>query len=264
MRAFIKQYVVVDPAFVDDFFGLCDMHTTPNDFTVDLQVAAKWLRTTKGNLKRTLQRTYAHGVDYVIQKPFAGKGVGSGKAKTEVILITADCFKALCMMSRTSKAKEVRAYYISAEKSLIRFREAIVLQMGERIRELENNQRSAQSTPRRRGVIYVLRASKTLTNMYKIGRTVWAHHRMRSHSCALADDLEIVVEYETDCVEAVEACMKRMLRPLQYRKRKEVYQVDLQVIKRVLSSCNSACNAVFRAGGASKQDGMYYAAVIPQ
>lgn len=100
--------------------------------------------------------------------------------------------------------------------------------------------------------------------MYKIGRTVSAHHRMGSHNRALADDLEVVVEYETDCVEAVEACMKRMLRPLQYRKRKEVYQVDLQVLKRVLSSCDSACNAVFRAQGSGKHDGGYYAVVLPQ
>lgn len=265
VRAFIKQYVAVDPAFVDDFFGLCDMHTTPNDFTVDLEVAAKWLRTTKGNLKRTLTRTYVRGVDYTLTRPYSGrKGVGSGVAKKETVLLTPDCFKAVCMMSRTAKAKEVRSYYIAAEKSLVRYREAIVLRMGERIKQLENNQKGALSRPQRRGIIYVIRASEKVPSLYKIGRTVSAHHRMRSHNRALADDLQVVVEYETDCVEAVEACMKRMLRPLQYRKRKEVYEIDLQALKRVLSSCNSACNAVYRARGDRRlTGGAYYAVVLP-
>jgi hypothetical protein len=268
VREFIKKYVVVDPAFVDDLFGLSDLHSTPNDFTVDLNAAAKWLRTRKDFLKRTLVRTYTKGVDYSVEKPFSGKGVGTGVANREVVRLTPDCFKAMCMMSHAAKAKEVRAYYISAEKALLRYKDAIVESMDARIKELERNQKSAEKT-RRRGVIYVIRASKTMTSLYKIGRTVSEHHRMRSHNRALADDLEVVVVYETHCVEAVEACMKRMLRPLQYRKRKEVYEVDLAVLKKVLTSCNSACTAVHRAKGtktattASKHDGGYYAVVLP-
>lgn len=259
VRGFIKKYVAVDPLFVDDFFGLCDAHTAPNAFTVDLAIAAKYLHTTKSNLKLTLVRTYVNGIDYKISKPFKGRGLG----KKEVILLTPDCFKAMCMMSRTAKAKEVRTYYIAAEKALIRYREAITQRLEERVQQLENNQKGSESRPRRRGIIYVISASSTLNNMYKIGRTVWAHHRIRSHNRALADDLRVVVEYETDCVEAVEACLKRMLRPLQYRRRKEVYQVDLVVLKHVMNSCDSACNAVYRARGANKHNGGYYAVVIP-
>ncbi|PNH01992.1 hypothetical protein TSOC_012073 [Tetrabaena socialis] len=262
IRTYIKKYVAIDGNFVDDFFGQYDLHTNPNGFVVDLAIAAKWLRTTKGNLKKTLIKTYAHGIDYEITKPFSGRGTG----KQEHVLLTPDCFKALCMMSRTEKAKDVRNYYIAAEKSLIMYRNNVMQQLTTRVAQLENNQRGHASRPRRQGVIYVVRASSTLTDMYKIGRTVWAHHRLRSHNRALADDLETVYTYETDCVEDVEVCMKRMLRKLQYRRRKEVYQIDIASLKKVISGCNSACiNAVYRArSGATKQDGGYYAVVLPR
>jgi hypothetical protein len=55
-------------------------------------VAGSWLRTQKANLTRTLTRTYTQGTDYTIAK-------GYKDAKREQILMTADCFKALCMLS---------------------------------------------------------------------------------------------------------------------------------------------------------------------
>ena len=83
-----------------------------------------------------------------------------------------------------------RRLYISAEKSLIRYRDAITERMGERIKELERNQKSAESRLRCRGVIYVIRASKTSTSLYKIGRTVSAHHRLRSHNRAAVQEAQ--------------------------------------------------------------------------
>jgi RNA binding exosome subunit len=47
-----------------------------------------------------------------------------------------------------------------------------------------------------------------------------------------------VLVYETDDYDAVEGCLKSILKSKQYRKRKEIYQVDIDVLKEVLKGCD--------------------------
>lgn len=56
IRNFIKKHVRVDSKFVDDFFSHYNLYTDTGSFTVSLQKTAKWLKTTKGNLKRHLSK----------------------------------------------------------------------------------------------------------------------------------------------------------------------------------------------------------------
>ena len=62
-----------------------------NDFTVDLDKMAKWLKCTKGHLKETLKNSYIKDLDYTIKKS-TKKTVG---APREIILLTPDAFKLL-------------------------------------------------------------------------------------------------------------------------------------------------------------------------
>ncbi len=103
----------------------------PGDFVIDLDKVAKWLKTIKGNLKQTLLKSYTQGVDYEVTKPFVG-AAGRGKAKTERIMMTTDAFKSLCMQSRTPKAAEVRAYFLTCERTLFRYRDEITAQSARR------------------------------------------------------------------------------------------------------------------------------------
>ena len=43
--------------------------------------------------------------------------------------------------------------------------------------------------------------------------------------------------YRTDKLKATEGCIKSWLKDFQYRKYKEVYEVDLDSIKKVISQC---------------------------
>ena len=261
-REFLKRYSTVSNAFIDDFFAVYNETSAPGDFVVELSAVAKWLRTTKGNLKQTLSRSYTKDLDYTISKPPKGT-LGRGKAKTERIMMTADCFKALCMMSRTPKAAEVRAYFITVEGTLFKYRAEITAAMQSRIGVLERNQRAARAKPERGGVIYVIRASESMSSVVKIGKTVDLAGRLRSHGSAHADALDVLYVYQTKCTDKVEACMKLMLRENQYRKYKEVYQVDLDSLKKVISACDDACMApTYRKRGPSQQTGGYFAVVL--
>lgn len=136
--------------------------------------------------------------------------------------------------------------------------------MSRRIGVLERNQAPATKSKPGQGVIYVIKASDTMDNLVKIGRTKDLAARLRSHSSADADALDVIYVYKTNCVKDVEACIKRFIRPTQYRKYKEVYNIDLDVLKKVIQACGSAClETIFHRRGRSSQKGGYYAVVHP-
>ena len=89
------------------FFNLYNFQTSQNNFVINLNIIIKWLKTTKGRIKETLTRSYIENIDYKISKDKS-----TGGRPSENILITPDCFKRLCMSSKTAKAEEVRTYFI--------------------------------------------------------------------------------------------------------------------------------------------------------
>ena len=44
--------------------------------------------------------------------------------------------------------------------------------------------------------------------------------------------------YEADDVKQLEVCVKNYMKQSQYRKYKEIYQVDLNIIKKVIKDCD--------------------------
>jgi hypothetical protein len=73
------------------------------------------------------------------------------------------------------------------------------------------------------------------------------------------DDVEVVHVFETEMIDAVEKCTKAMLVQKQYRKIKEVYQVDIDIIKNTIKDCaNLALKSHYRMNKPSKMKGGYY------
>ena len=53
------------------------------------------------------------------------KSESAGNPREE-ILLTSDCCKRLCMMSKTKKAEEVRTYFIEIEKLMNKYKNYII------------------------------------------------------------------------------------------------------------------------------------------
>ena len=241
MIAFLKRYSAVENSFVDDFFALVDPDA-PDTHSVDLEKVSKWLGTPKFTLMRTLKHSYVKDVDYTVSVP-DNKPLGRGYATLRIVMLTPDCFKTLCMQSHTKQAERVRAYFIAVERTLFQYRTEIVRGMRERIQQLELNQKPVDASLKITGVIYVILAAMTET-LYKIGRTGDLVKRLRSHGSAMANALHVMFEYKTDDLVAVEGCVKQVLKQYQYRKYKEVYEADLDVIKKAIASCGATVRAV--------------------
>jgi phage anti-repressor protein len=242
---------VISSRFIDDFFGLYDRNTEPNDFVVNLEILAKWLKSRKSTIKDTLTASYIKNADYKIKK-----GESTGGRPKEIIMLTPECFKRLTMLSKTKKAEEVRTYFIQLEKHIDKYKNYIIEGLSQKVSTLKNNQRTKVNP--KGGVIYVLKSNKTIDEIYRIGRTKKFKERKNVHYSSHPDDLEIALIYETDNIEQVENCLKGVLKDKQYRKRKEFYEVNIDIIKDVIEGCDKLILKVKNKLKKFKQDGGYY------
>lgn len=84
----------------------------------------------------------------------------------------------------------------------------------------------------------MLRSNKTVDDTLRIGRSKRFLKRLLSHNSIEEDDIEKVLLFETENIVQVENCLKNVLKTKQYRKRKEIYQVDIDTVKYVLETCD--------------------------
>ena len=157
---FLKKYTPIDDSFIDDFFSLYTIGSNPSSFVVNLDMVAKWLEARKANLFRIVKRSYVLDIDYNVSKngiKGAKGSVGRGKNTIRIVMLTPDCFKALCMQSQTKKSVFVRSYFIAVEKALFVYRDEIVESLHKRIHVLERNQRPTPELKNLGGIIYTPR-----------------------------------------------------------------------------------------------------------
>lgn len=229
---YLKKYSIISSKFINDFFGLHEFKIDFDEIYIDFDLVAKWLNSRRDNLKRTLVNTYVKKVDYT-----EVKGKSTGGRPFEIIKLSFDCFRRLCMLSKTAKAEEVRTYFIEIEKHLHKYKDHVIEALNKKIGALENNQK-VQQTPQK-GVIYILQTDLDIEGIYKIGKSKKFKERLKTHNSSHVDNVKVKLVFETENIDAVEACLKGLLKSYQYKKRKEFYQVDLDLLKELMQGCEN-------------------------
>jgi phage anti-repressor protein len=234
---FVKKYTSVPEGFIDELFDMYDVTTSQTDFAIRMSLVAKWLSSSKRVLTRTLRSSYTENVDYKKIRPTDKYYKTSAKVNNFVeYFLTPDCFKRLCMMSRSKNAEMVRTYFLAVEKAFYQYRNETEEGMRQTIERLERNQKGIVNNDSP-GVVYLKRASHHDRNLMKIGRTKSAKDRVRTYNTGEADDVEILYQYKTDYVKSVEKCVKAWLEDKRYRRYKEVYDVTPDVAKKFIENC---------------------------
>lgn len=233
---FLKKYSTIPNQFLDDFFKLFNYESIDNtEKIVNGNDVIKWLDIHKHNLKKTLKKSYIKDVDYNISK--ITKLKGKGGQTNEIIMLTIDCFKMLCQSTQSKKGKEVRRYFIDVEKLLNKYKSYIIEGLEDKVKSLQKD-RKPKINPQK-GVIYVFRTPDTPeNNLYKIGKTIDLKKRLQSHSSGLSEDIDVLFIQEVNDVNKIEKCAKEAMKKFQYRKYKEVYQVNIDVIKFIIKNCD--------------------------
>jgi len=234
---FLKKYSKVPNQFIDDFFNLMDYKNIEStEKIVDLDKVIKWLAITKGMAKKTLVKSYRKNIDYVIKKVLPKKGSGGHNA--EKILLTIRCFKKFCQLTRSKHGNEVRDYFIDVEETLNQYKDYIINGMQDKIIKIEKDQKP--KTNPEKGVIYIFQTPNSEDNsLYKIGRTTDLKKRLQSHQSPMAHDIDVLFYYESDNIVSIERCIKALMKEYQYRKYKEVYKINIDIIKSLIIECDS-------------------------
>lgn len=227
---FLKRYSNASNDFIDDFFGMYNEKDKYN-FCINIDSITKWLGHRKDNIKALLKESYIKNIDYKIIKKSTAKKVGK---PSETILITPKCFKIMTMKGKSKRSDMVREFYYELEILITRYKNYIIEGLNQKIKALENNQRPRVNPEK--GVIYILQVADGL-DYYKLGRTKNLKQRLRAYNSDKKDDIIPIFIYETNDIDTVEGCVKLLAKKYQYRRSKEVYQADIDLLKDLIVKC---------------------------
>ena len=229
---FLKKYSTIPNQFIDDFFKIIKNYNDfDNLFYINLDVVTRWVNQKKSNIKRTLLKNFSKNVDYTLEKI----EVGRGKPK-ENILLKSSTFKKLCMMLNNKKAKEVREYFLKVEETLDKYKNYIINSLKTQVKKMDTSLKSRKKPSK--GVIYGFEINDNNRKFIKIGKSKDFLQRMKQHNSSHADKIDVEFLFETDNFDEVEGCIKGIMKKYQYRKGKEVYEVEMDKLKELTDGCD--------------------------
>lgn len=238
----VKRFTTVPDKFIDELFTFYTLSTKQTDPVILLDNVAKWLECSKHEMYRTLQRTYVKDVDYVSEAgPNPTKQKGKYGSNNYIrIMVTPDCFKRLCMLSRAKKAEMVRTYFIDVETQFLKYKDQLMEGLKADISRLQNdmNPKRREVPHSENGYIYVISASKDVNELFKVGRAADLKKRLFSYQTGNAHTVDLVYVLAVHDMKSAEKCIKSHLLEFQYRRRREVYQVPKDMLKTIINKCN--------------------------
>lgn len=264
IKAFIKQHTTVPEWFVNEYIDMVPMHSLQTDAVVDLDIVARWLNSAKRTLFATLRIGYKKHIDYIIVTEKLTRSGKYGGNNYKKILLTPDCFKRLCMLSRAKNAEFVRSYYLAIEGLLFKYHQQMLEGMKHEIETLEKAKATTKSPEMKMGYIYVIRASDKKDSVYKIGRSQNLLARLRTYQSGKLEDIEVVFKWRTDNLKSMENCVKSFLDKERHMKYKEIYKANLEMIKMIIHKCDEIQQAKreYTMRSASNMNGGYYVVIM--
>jgi hypothetical protein len=97
--------------------------------------------------------------------------------------------------------------------------------------------------------------------LIKPGHTQDLVKRLATYNTGRLEDVDVLHVYETEYRKEVERCLKMLMAKKQYKKRKELYEVDLDIVKKLIRGCASLSMKLRYKGDGkttSAMNGKYY------
>ena len=237
LEDFIVKRSNIPKDFLRDFFNLGGDSYGDTYKNIDFDDVVRWLDVQKNHLKRLLVANFKVMDDYTEEKILV-KNKKRGANYVSKIMLTPDCFKELCMLSQSEKAKGVRKYYIVAEGLLRDHFEQIINNLNKELGLVKNNMKKPIEVIG--GHIYILKAMNTSQkNMFKLGNSDDMKKRLRVYNTGNANNIEPLFVMKVDDIIMVEGCVKNLAREWQYKKNKEVYNIDFDFLKKLCIKCKN-------------------------
>jgi phage anti-repressor protein len=240
MENFIRKYATIPDAFIKDFFNISKSTYEDNELAIDFNIVVRWVGVRKDNLKALLikNKNLMENRDYIIEKVKKMNKNNKGANYEDKILLTPDCFKSLCMMLNTKRGNDVRQYYLAIEKLIRMYHKYFEEKLQHQNDMLRANQRPIVNHIR--GIIYIFRALNSGDDelLYKIGKSDELRNRFYGYNSGNANDIKPLFQLEVDDIDKVENCIKSMLQKYRYRTYKEIYEIDIVLLKKLYKLCD--------------------------
>ena len=237
LEDFITKRSNIPKTFLKDFFNLGGDSYGDTYKNINFDDVVKWLEVQKNHLKRILTTNFKIIDDYTEDKILV-KNKNRGANYVSKIMLTPDCFKELCMLSQTEKAKGVRKYYIVVEGLLRDHYEQIIKELNKELGLIKNNMKKPEELVG--GHIYILKAMNTTQkDMYKLGNSSDMKKRLRVYNTGNANNIEPLFVMKVNDIITVEGCIKNLAREYQYKKQKEVYNIDFEFLQKLCIKCKN-------------------------
>jgi phage anti-repressor protein len=230
---FLKKFSFIDAKFIDDFYAFYDEGKDEYDFTINLELIAKWLDVQKAHLKVLLKSNFVLNQDFIEYKPENIKTFGKGSNNTKYVMLTYECAKQLCMISKSEKATLIRKYYIELEKLIIKYKDEINESINRQLGIKTKNDKIKEEN-KDEALIYILKSDE---NTYKIGNTKDLKERMTGYNVGHKYELPIVFVFKTNRATEIEKCLKQNLERYQAKNKTELYSIDLEFIRDTIKYC---------------------------
>ena len=252
LEDFIIKRSNIPKDFLIDFFNLGGDTYGDTYKNINFDDIVKWLNVQKNHLKRLLVANFKIMDDYTEKKVLI-KNNKRGANYVSKIMLTPDCFKELCMLSKSEKSKGVRKYYIIAEGLLRDHFELIINNLNKELGLIKNNIKKPIEVIG--GHIYILKAQNTTQkDMYKLGNTDNMKKRLRTYNTGNANNIEPLFVIKVDNIKMVEGCIKNIANEYQYRKNKEVYNIDFKFLQKLCIKCKNFIDQLTKEFVKNKND----------
>jgi phage anti-repressor protein len=186
-ETFINKHSFVNAKFVKDFYNIIreDYIERYTEFLIDSEILRKLLKIKNRQIfNDTIKRSYKKNIDYKIEK--IKKSVGSGGHNLEVITLTPEAAKKICLSTNSKMGGNVQQYFLDLEVALYKYKNYIIDGMNRKIEQLEHNQKPKINETKK--IIYVFRALNSDLTLYKIGKTINSKTRFLKHNSPMAND----------------------------------------------------------------------------
>lgn len=242
-KEFLLRFTTLPKQFIDDLYVMYNESTLQSDIVIDIELVCKWLKCQRRVLMTTIRKSYTEGVDYTIahSKSPSGKKYSNNYKR---VLISPSCFKELAMRTASKNGDMIRRYFIEVEDAFLKYRNQTIKGLETDVAQLLHNQ-SPRIPNSRPGYVYIVQAQEG-TTLYKIGKATHLQSRMDTYNTGRSDDIKILYQVQTDYMSDVEKCVATLCQASKYRKRKEVYNIDLDILKEIMQSCANLRSKVTR------------------
>lgn len=139
IKDYLNKHEKINSDFMKDFYNIVreDYFDRYYDFLIDSEILRKWLKISmRKKFSSNIKKNYKQDVDFKIEK--VTKVKGSGGHNREIIILTPETAKKICLLTKSKIGDSIRQYFIDIELASHKFKDYVIESLNKKIRKLEN------------------------------------------------------------------------------------------------------------------------------